>query len=151
MRDCFAAFPEKNHRPVRGPDGMKQLCVAPRGENLETVTRFFEECLKEKGAPLKAVSQVSIAVDELFSNIVRYSGATEVTVGCAVEGGRAVLRFADDGRPYDPTQKTDPDVTLSAEEREIGGLGIFMVKKIMDGLSYEYSGGRNILTVEKRW
>ena len=62
-----------------------------------------------------------------------------------------VLRFADNGRPYDPTKKADPDITLSAEERDIGGLGIFMVKKSMDEIAYEYTDGFNILTIQKRW
>ena len=62
-----------------------------------------------------------------------------------------VISFMDDGKPYDPTEQPEPDVTLSAAEREIGGLGIFMVKKSMDRVSYEHVGGRNILTIEKSW
>ena len=100
---------------------------------------------------MKVVSQINIAVDEIFSNIARYSGATAVSVGCEAEKDRAVLRFADNGRPYDPTEQADPDVTLSAEERDIGGLGIFMVKKTMDEIQYEYENGFNILTIQKRW
>ncbi len=88
-----------------------------------------------------------IAVDEIFSNIAQYSGASSVTLGCALSDGKATLRFSDNGRPYDPTGKPDPDTTLSAEERDIGGLGIFMVKKIMDEVSYEYTDGLNILTL----
>ena len=66
-------------------------------------------------------------------------------------GNEARLRFLDDGRPYDPTGKADPDTTLSAEERGVGGLGIFMVKKTMDEVTYEYIDGRNVLTVVKKW
>ena len=72
-------------------------------------------------------------------------------MGCEVEAGRAVLRFTDNGRPYDPTQQADPDTTLGAEEREIGGLGIFMVKKTMDRITYAYADGMNVLTIEKSW
>ena len=68
-------------------------------------------------------------------------------MGCALSEGKATLRFSDNGRPYDPTEKPDPDTTLSAEDRDIGGLGIFMVKKIMDEVSYEYTDGLNILTL----
>lgn len=93
------------------------------------MTAFFEECLAEQDAPMKVVSQINIAVDEIFSNIARYSGATSVSVGCEAEKDHVVLRFADNGRPYDPTEKADPDITLSAEKRDIGGLGIFMVEK----------------------
>ena len=102
-------------------------------------------------ASLKVIAQVNVAIDEIVSNIARYSGATSATVGCEVEAGRAVLRFTDNGRPYDPTQQADPDTTLGAEEREIGGLGIFMVKKTMDRIAYTYADGMNVLTVEKSW
>ena len=72
-------------------------------------------------------------------------------MGCEAEEGRAGLRFTDNGRPYDPTQQSDPDTTLGAEEREIGGLGIFMVKKTMDRIAYSYTDGMNVLTIEKSW
>lgn len=130
---------------------MKKISVPPQLDSIDTVTAFFEECLAEQDAPIKVVSQINIAVDEIFSNIARYSGATSVSVGCEAEKNRAVLRFADNGRPYDPTEKADPDITLSAEERSIGGLGIFMVKKTMDEVVYEYADGWNILTIQKRW
>ena len=90
-----------------------------------------------------------MAVDEIFSNIARYSGATSVVLGCSLKDGKATLRFSDNGRPYDPTEKPDPDTTQSAEEREVGGLGIFMVKKLMDEVTYEYADGSNILTLVK--
>lgn len=102
-------------------------------------------------APISVAAQVNIVTDEIFTNIVYYSGATSVTVGCETEEGKVILRFADNGRPYDPTKNTDPDITLPVEEREIGGLGIYMVKTTMDHVSYEYSDGFNILTLEKRW
>ena len=107
--------------------------------------------LAEYGAPPKAVAQVNIAADEIFSNIARYSGAADAAVDCRVTENRAVIRFLDDGRPYDPTGRPEPDIRLSAEDREIGGLGIFMVRKTMDRVSYAYAGGQNILTIEKRW
>ena len=90
-----------------------------------------------------------LRVDEIFSNIARYSGATGVVLGCSLKDGKATLRFSDNGRPYDPTEKPDPDTTQSAEEREVGGLGIFMVKKLMDEVTYEYADGSNILTLVK--
>lgn len=132
-------------------EGMKKISVSPQLASIDTVTDFFETCLTEQNAPVKVVSQINIAVDEIFSNIVRYSGATSVSIGCRAEKDHVVLRFADNGRPYDPTEKDDPDITLSAEERDIGGLGIFMVKKTMDDISYVYADGFNILTIQKRW
>ena len=127
------------------------LDIAPALESLPEVTTWIEEALEKHDAPMKVIAQVNVAVDEVFSNIARYSGASAVTVTCAVESGKAVLSFSDDGQPYDPTQKEDPDTSLSAEERSIGGLGIFMVKKTMDRVFYEYRDGRNILKLEKRW
>ena len=134
-----------------GKETMKKCSVEPRLECMETVVDFFERELKAHQAPPKVIAQINVAIDEIFSNIARYSGATSATVGCEAEEGRAVLRFTDNGRPYDPTQQSDPDTTLGAEEREIGGLGIFMVKKTMDRIAYSYTDGMNVLTIEKSW
>lgn len=131
-----------------GP-AMQKLNLAPTLENLPRASAFFEDALTAADLPMKLVAQVNVVVDELFSNIARYSGATTATLGCAISGGVLTLRFTDNGRPYDPTAKPDPDVTLSAEERDIGGLGIFMVKQLMDTVAYEYADGLNILTVSK--
>ena len=128
---------------------MKKINLAPTLEQLPQATDFFEGILAEAGAPMKAIAQVNVAVDEIFSNIARYSGATGVVLGCSLKDGKATLRFSDNGRPYDPTEKPDPDTTQSAEEREVGGLGIFMVKKLMDEVTYEYADGSNILTLVK--
>ena len=131
------------------PDG-QHLRLAPTMEQLPAAVDFFEEILREAKAPQKMIAQVNVAVDEIFSNIVRYSGATEVTLECVLTDDRVTLRFSDNGTPYDPTAKADPDTTLSAADREIGGLGIFMVKKTMDEISYVYRDGQNILTLVKK-
>lgn len=135
--------------PQNGP-GMKKLKLTPTLESMEQVAAFVEQELENAGVPMKVIAQMNIAVDEIFSNIARYSGANDATVGVTVEDGRVTLRFADNGRPYDPTEKPDPDTSLSAEERDIGGLGIFMVKKSMDTVEYEYHDGLNILTLTKQ-
>lgn len=129
---------------------MKELKITPSPDKLGEATEFFENFLTEADAPMKAIMQVNVAVDEVLSNIIRYSGATSVTLGCSLDDNRAVLSFSDDGRFYDPTAQTDPDTTLSAEEREIGGLGIFMVKKMMDSVTYERRDGLNVLTLVKQ-
>ena len=130
---------------------MKKINVTPQLESIDAIIAFVEECLAEQDAPMKVALQINIAVDEIFSNIARYSGATSVSVGCEAKKNCVALRFADNGRPYDPTEKADPDITLSAKERDIGGLGIFMVKKTMDEVAYEHTDGFNILTIQKRW
>ena len=128
---------------------MKKTSLAPSLDRLPEAVAFFEDILSAADVPMKIIARVNVAVDEIFSNIARYSGATAVTLGCALSDGRVTLRFSDNGRPYDPTEKPDPDTTLSAEERDVGGLGIFMVKKTMDAVSYEYADGLNILTLVK--
>ena len=127
----------------------EEISLKPCLDNLDQVTDFIDNHLSERGVSNKLIFKVNMAIDEIYSNIARYSGATEARVGCNVSENKVSLRFVDNGSPYDPTVKEDPDTTLSAEEREIGGLGIYMVKKIMDEISYEYKDGRNILILEK--
>ena len=129
----------------------RHLQVPPVLESIPQVCAFLEAALQDCGAPLKVISQVQIAADEIFSNIARYSGAGTAAVECEMQENRLTVRFLDDGRPYDPTAQPEPDTTLPAEEREIGGLGIFMVRKTMDRLSYRYGEGQNVLTIEKGW
>ena len=127
----------------------EEISITPSLESLDQVTDFIDDVLSRGELPNKLIFRINMAIDEIYSNIARYSGATEARIGCNVSGGRITLRFMDNGTPYDPTEKEDPDTTLSAEEREIGGLGIFMVKKIMDDVAYEYRDGFNILTLVK--
>ena len=135
----------------KGAAVRQSIQAAPKLESLPQVCEFLEHALEDQGAPMKVITQVNIAADEIFSNIAQYSGATAAQVDCEAMDGRVVIHFMDNGVPYDPTARQDPDITLSAEEREMGGLGIFMVKRSMDRVSYEYADGQNILTIEKRW
>lgn len=133
---------------------MKELTIAATVENIEAVTDFVNQQLEELACPMKAQMQINIAIDELFSNIAHYSYNPEIgqaTVRVEVmENPLAVsITFIDNGVPYDPLSKGDPDLTLSAEERQIGGLGIYMVKKSMDEITYEYKDGQNILSIKK--
>ena len=98
----------------------------------------MEEYLQEHGFPAGDTVKMLVAVDEIYSNICRYSGAKKAAVSCLVQGGKAKITFRDNGVPYNPLEKPDPDVTAGAEERPIGGLGIYMVKKTMDVVTYEY-------------
>ena len=96
---------------------------------------------------LAASMEPAIVVDEVYSNIVNYSGATQASVACTVDNGTVTLTFRDNGVPYDSTQADVPDITVSAEDRDIGGLGIFMTKKLTDPMKYSNDNGINCLTV----
>ena len=133
---------------------MKELTISASVDNIETVTDFINEQLEALDCPMKAQMQIDIAIDELFGNIANYAynpeiGQATVRVEVIEEPLAVVITFIDNGVPYDPLKKEDPDITLSAEEREIGGLGIYMVKKSMDEINYEYKDGQNVLTIRK--
>ena len=133
---------------------MKELKLAATVENIEVVTDFVNEQLEALDCPMKAQMQIDIAIDELFGNIAHYAykpevGDATVCIEVIDDPLAVIITFIDNGVPYDPLAKADPDVTLSAEEREIGGLGIFMVKKSMDDVTYEYKDGQNILKIRK--
>ena len=134
---------------------MKELTIAATVENIETVTEFVNEQLEALDCPMKAQMQIDIAIDELFGNIAHYAynpevGEATVRVEVIGEPLSVVITFIDKGVPYDPLTAAEPDTALSAEERAIGGLGIFMVKKSMDEISYRYENGSNILSIRKK-
>ena len=133
---------------------MKEMTIAATVENIGAVTDFVNEQLEALDCLMKAQMQIDIAIDELFGNIAHYAynpdvGEATVRVEVIDEPLSVVITFIDGGVPYDPLAAADPDITLSAEERAIGGLGIFMVRKSMDDVSYRYENGRNILSIRK--
>jgi len=133
---------------------MKELTVDAAVENIEVVTDFVNEELEKLDCPLKARRQIDVAIDELFGNIARYAYSPDVgkaTVRFSVEENplEVTITFVDNGVPFNPLEKSNPDTHLSAEERPIGGLGIFLVKKSMDLVEYEYKNGQNILKIKK--
>ncbi|MBP5153764.1 MAG: SpoIIE family protein phosphatase [Lachnospiraceae bacterium] len=174
------AGPEQLLKNVRGAvdafvreaeqfDDLTMLCLEYKGgssrgdvleipaetENLPQVTAFAERVMEKAGASPKVRMQAGLAIEEVFVNIASYayapgSGSVRVSARTEEDPAQVVFVFEDSGRPYDPLAKDDPDVTLSGEERPIGGLGIYMTKKMMDEVSYEYKEGKNILTLRKR-
>ena len=135
---------------------MKEITLEARIENLPALIEFVDGYLEEIACSMKAQMQIDIAVDEIFTNISSYAytpGVGEATVEITKRDSESQveLTFIDSGVPYNPLEKADPDVTLSAEERQIGGLGIFMVKRTMDEMTYEYKDGKNILTIRKKF
>ena len=123
-------------------------------DNLSRVMDFVDSKLETIDCPVKAKMQIDVAVEEIFVNIAKYAyhpdkGNATVRVEVSDAPVCVTITFVDHGVPYDPLAREDPDVTRSAEDREIGGLGIFMTKQIMDDVTYEYKDGQNILTLKK--
>ena len=133
-----------------------ELELDAKREKLPEVLAFLEAHLEALDCPPKAQMQISVAAEEIFVNIASYAyapgtGRAAVRVESTADPASVTVTFTDSGKPFDPTQKADPDVTLSAEEREIGGLGIFMTKKIMNEVTYERRDGKNILRIKKNF
>ena len=133
---------------------MAEMTILAKVENLEQVLAFVDAELEKLDCSMKTQMQIDVAVEELFVNIAHYAYAPkEGTALIRVQSDEAsqavAITFIDSGIPYDPLAKPDPDVTLSAEDRQIGGLGIYMVKKSMDDMRYEYRDGQNVLKIVK--
>lgn len=134
---------------------MTEITLEAAVNNIPALIAFVDGELEKIGCPMRSQMQIDIAVDEVFSNIAFYAytpgtGDARILFDYDDAAGTVSITFLDKGIPYNPLKNKDPDVTLSAEERKIGGLGIFMVKKSMDEMLYEYRDGQNMLTLRKR-
>jgi len=133
---------------------MKKITVTADVALLGEVNAAIDSELEAVGCPMKTQMQIDIAVEEIFVNIAHYAYTPEngeVSVSFELTEDRlARITFEDSGIPFDPMAQPDPDVSSSLSERQIGGLGIFMVKNSMDNMHYEYRDGKNILTIEKK-
>ena len=142
--------------PENKEQNIEEIVIEARRENLDQVLGFMDAHLERRDCPMKVMLQLDIAVEELFVNIANYAYGDQV--------GQAVIQlqeehdpegisitFIDEGMPFDPLAKPDPDVTLGAMDRSVGGLGIYMVKKSMDDMKYRYEDNRNILTIRKNF
>ena len=133
---------------------MKELTIDAKVENVEVVIAFVIEELKLLNCSSKALKQIEIAIDELFSNIAYYAyenskGKATVRVEISNDPLAVLITFIDNGIPYNPFKKKDPNISLAADERQAGGLGIYIVKKTMDEIVYKYEEGKNILSIKK--
>lgn len=136
-------------------ENMQKLTVTATRENLEVVTAFVDQILDSRDCPMKTRLQIDLALEEMYINIVNYAyapdtGPMELQAGFSDDGTEVILVLKDQGIPYDPLAKEDPDVSLPADRRKIGGLGIFLVKKTMDSMAYVRQDGSNILTMTKK-
>ena len=143
-------YRERNAFAFKIGEGSFEAVRMKLGELWSQITALLDEL----GCPEKTKTQINIAIDELYGNIASYAygeGSGEVTVAVDYDSdaGAVSISFQDEGKPFNPLESGDPDVTLSARERKVGGLGIFLVRKSMDDVRYEYRDGKNILTIRK--
>ena len=138
---------------------MKELTTEARTDNLGSVLAFVDELLDNVDCPMKLHMQIDLAVEEVFVNVSSYAyrgtdaaaGSGLVTIRLEDDPAGVTITFTDSGIPFDPLAMKSPDVTLPAKDREIGGLGIFLVRKSMDDVRYEFRNGQNVLTIRKNW
>ena len=136
----------------------KVLTVNASMDHLDEVIAFVEEQLESASCPLKVQGQICVSFEELYENVVNYaygeeSGECVIGMNISTVGNekKMVLTVKDRGNPFNPLKKEDPDITLSVEDRPIGGLGIYMVKQSMDDVMYEYQKGWNVIKIVKMW
>lgn len=127
------------------------LTVEADLDQLDRVQAFVEGCLDKNLCQSRERGQIRIALDELFSNIVRYSGSETVRITCQTDKTGVTIKLKDRGTPHDPFSAADPDISLAAEDRQNGGLGVFIVKKLMDQVNYRFVEGENIVTIYKAY
>lgn len=133
---------------------MKEIDIPAAKENLPQVMAFVNGQLEQVDCPAGVQSKIGLAVEEIFMNIASYAynssvGSVLITVDIIDESLDIVISFTDDGTPYDPLSHPDPSLKTPPKERKKGGWGIFMAKKMMDDMQYEYTNGRNVLTIRK--
>ena len=133
---------------------MNKLKISAENENLDKVIEFVNGVLEGNDCPMKTQMQIELTVEEIFVNIASYAyapnvGDAEITADVSGDPKKLTVVFEDSGIPYDPLAKEDPDITLPASQRKIGGLGIFLVKKNMDDVKYKFKDGKNVLTIIK--
>ena len=135
---------------------MRQLTetkIEAKLANLAMVVQSVSACAKEAGVGAEKLMHVELATEEALANICNYAypqGAGEVVVRCKADEGLFTIEIVDSGIPFDPTARPDPDLTKDITERPLGGLGVFFVKKLMDGVKYRRENGRNILVLTIR-
>lgn len=134
---------------------MAELKVTARLDNLDEVLDFVNQYLEAADCSMKVIGQVDLAVEELYTNIANYAyhpAPGEASIRCEITGEplQVIIGFEDKGRPYNPLAREDPDITAGDMDREIGGLGIFLAKQLMDEVDYEFRDGKNVLTIKKQ-
>ena len=144
-----------DYKPKKGGEHMTNKTFPAKTEFLNDFLGFVDQFLDSVECPMKIQTAICVALEEVFVNVAHYAypngeGDMSLYLGFDDQSRDITFRMTDKGVPFDPLKKPDPDITLSAEDREIGGLGIFITKKTMDSLTYAYENGENILTMTKK-
>ncbi len=145
-----AVRPEDTTAVSKGASARPEAAVfqaMPCMASITQMTAFLEGQLQEMEQSEQRRNKLMIAADEIYSNIIHYSGAAHVWLRCTEDGQSLSLVFRDDGKPYDPLQADAPAIGTAADEDSIGGFGIFMVRKMMDRVEYRHEDGCNVLTL----
>ena len=145
-------YKSKNNESTTGDTKMNEMRITAEDKNMDTVTDFIHSCLPEDCTPA-IINKIDLAVEEIFVNIAHYAynpTVGEAWISASFVDNTLTIIFKDNGKEFNPIAKADPNITLSAEERDIGGLGIFLTKKFMDSVDYEYKNRQNILTIHKK-
>jgi len=132
-------------------DGVLSLTVQATDENLDKVLSFVEAKMEEMECSFKQINQVALALEEAYVNVAHYAYTDGglASIELQQDGNVLTITLIDSGKPFDPLSKDEPDITLDAQDRQIGGLGIFLIKKVMTSVSYERKDNQNILTMVK--
>jgi len=121
---------------------------------LPVLARKTEELAQEWELPVSLTMNISLVLEEAFSNIIYYAfnddGVHKIRITISLRNDKLTVRIKDDGIPFDPTAQRQPDITLPAVERPVGGLGIFLISKIMDTVYYSREKNLNVLTLTKQ-
>jgi len=131
----------------------KHISVENKIEALPALAEMLEQLADEWGLNPGLTMNLNLVIEEAITNVVFYAYDDKlphlIDIDFELDGNEFTIVISDDGRPFDPTQKTDPDISLSVDDRQIGGLGIFLIRKIMDEVSYRRENKKNVLTLVK--
>ena len=133
---------------------IKTVSLTNRITELGTIETFLNEAAEEWDLPLSILNSLNLVVEEAFTNIVSYGYDDDlehiVELQLERDSGELRILIADDGHEYDPTARADPDISLGADDRPVGGLGIYLIRKIMDSVEYRRAGNKNQLSMTKK-
>ena len=132
----------------------EELVIEAVVDNLDDVNLFVHKSIEQFEVSKRTLMQLDLVVEEIFVNIANYAyspntGLVKILLQTDIEPLSISLTFIDSGVPYNPLEKSDPDVNISADDRQIGGLGIFLTKNLVDDITYQFVDGQNVLQLTK--